>query len=529
MKLSHARSLPFSNGLSTRLSTRLALGFGLVLALLLSITALALERMQAMQVHTREIVEVGQQRLLQTQAMMNASNDAAVALFGFMLTSDEIDVKAQQELYDGAIKRYGAAEKAWQALLGQADPATTTQQKKLGDAASAALSFAHNISSMASAGGDLGAAFRSMDPRRVLSDWRQEIEVLVTLQRKSGEQTYEDAKSSFARARFLLALVAGLACVVGAAASWLILRSVTAPLRQAVAHAQRIATGDLSKGIEAHGDDEMGELLKALSRMQERLHAMVSVIRTCSEGMGTASSEIAQGNLDLSQRTEQTAGRLEQTASSMEQLTAAVQQTAGTAQTAKQLADSASVTAIEGGKVVGAVVTTMNAINASSKRIGDITGVIDAIAFQTNILALNAAVEAARAGEQGRGFAVVASEVRSLAQRSAAAAREIKDLIGASVGQVDEGSRLVQDAGSTMSEIVDSVHRVTDMIGAITAAAGEQSAGLAQVNGAVHELDQMTQQNAALVEESAAAAESLNQQAQRLAEAVQGFRIVASS
>ena len=504
------------------LSMRLAAGFGLVLVLLLAITALAFERMNTMQAHTRQIVEVAQQRLLHAQEMVNASNDAAVALFGFMLTSDDVDVKAQQDLYDAAIKRYAEAQKT---LEDSGDATLAEPLKKIADAGSAAQTFARNIGRMATSGGDVAASFRSMDPRRVLDDWRHEILAMVKLQQEASEQSYADAQAAFRRAQLVLGVVAALACAAGAGAALTILRSVTKPLRTAVAHAQRIATGDLSEHIVSSGEDEMAELLLALGEMQERLHAMVSLIRSCGAGMGTASSEIAQGNQDLSDRTEQTAGRLEQTASSLQVLTAAVQQTAGSALTAKQLADGASATASAGGEVVGKVVTTMDAIDRSSKKIGDIIGVIDGIAFQTNILALNAAVEAARAGEQGRGFAVVAGEVRSLAQRSATAAHEIKDLIDSSVSQVQQGTVLVRDAGGTMTEIVDSVRRVADMIGAITAASGAQSSGLAEVNTAIGELDRMTQQNAALVEQSAAAAASLQQQAERLGEAIQGFRI----
>jgi methyl-accepting chemotaxis protein len=252
---------------------------------------------------------------------------------------------------------------------------------------------------------------------------------------------------------------------------------------------------------------------------------MVGQVRSSTDNISTASTEIATGNLDLSQRTEQTASNLQQAASSMEQLTGTVKQSADSARQANQLASSAAEVAARGRAVVTQVVSTMDEINASSKKISDIIGVIDGIAFQTNILALNAAVEAARAGEQGRGFAVVASEVRSLAQRSADAAKEIKTLIGASVEKVDSGSRLVADAGQSMKDIVSSVQRVTDIIGEITAASTEQSDGIGQVNGSVVQLDKMTQQNAALVEESAAAAESLKDQAQRLATVVAAFRL----
>jgi methyl-accepting chemotaxis protein len=286
-----------------------------------------------------------------------------------------------------------------------------------------------------------------------------------------------------------------------------------------------IAEGDLNFHLDRSRQDEIGRLIDAVRHTRDSLGRMVTQVRQTADSIQVASTEVASGNADLSHRTEQTAGNLQKAASSMEELTATVGQTAESARTANQLASSAAEVAQRGGTVVAQVVTTMDEIHASSKKIADIIGVIDGIAFQTNILALNAAVEAARAGEQGRGFAVVASEVRSLAQRSAAAAREIKSLIGASVEKVGEGSRLVGDAGSTMSEIVSSVQRVSDIIGEITMATREQSSGLGQVNGAVVELDQMTQQNAALVEQSAAAAESLKDQAQRLAGVVSTFRL----
>jgi methyl-accepting chemotaxis protein len=268
-----------------------------------------------------------------------------------------------------------------------------------------------------------------------------------------------------------------------------------------------------------------GSIMDGLGQMVGSLRQLVSEVRHATDSIATASSEIAQGNTDLSQRTEQTASNLEETASSMEQLTSTVQQTSGSAQTASQLAGSAAEVAARGGSVVSEVVSTMGEINASSQKINDIIGVIDGIAFQTNILALNAAVEAARAGEQGRGFAVVASEVRNLAQRSAAAAKEIKGLIGASVQKVENGTRLVGEAGRTMDEIVGSVRRVSDIISEIHAATAEQSQGIAEVNQAVVQLDQMTQQNSALVEQSAAAATSMREQAQSLAQVVSVFRV----
>jgi methyl-accepting chemotaxis protein len=310
---------------------------------------------------------------------------------------------------------------------------------------------------------------------------------------------------------------------------WLTYRSVQAPIEEAKRLALRIAAHDLSNDPHIQGRDELADLLRSLLEMQGSLRQLVGQVRSSTDSINTASAEIATGNQDLSARTEQTASNLQQAASSMEQLTGTVKQSADSARQANQLASSAAEVAARGGSVVSQVVSTMDEINASSKKIADIIGVIDGIAFQTNILALNAAVEAARAGEQGRGFAVVAGEVRNLAQRSAEAAKEIKGLIGTSVDKVESGSKLVADAGQTMNEIVASVQRVTDIIGEITAAASEQSDGIGQVNTAVTQLDQMTQQNAALVEESAAAAESLKDQAVRLAQVVGTFRIDAST
>jgi methyl-accepting chemotaxis protein len=302
-------------------------------------------------------------------------------------------------------------------------------------------------------------------------------------------------------------------------------RSIRRPLDEVVRLTARIGQGDLSVSFDDTRHDEIGKVQNALREMCESLRALVSQVRSSADNISNASTEIAHGNEDLSRRTEQTASNLQQTASSMEELTGTVRQSADSARTANQLASSATAVAQRGGEVVSKVVATMDDINSSSKKIADIIGTIDGIAFQTNILALNAAVEAARAGEQGRGFAVVAGEVRTLAQRSASAAREIKGLIGASVEKVDSGSQLVRDAGSTMQEIVASVQRVTDIIGEITAAASEQSEGIGQVNHSVTELDTMTQQNAALVEQSAAAAESLKQQAHRLSGVVSAFRL----
>ena len=297
------------------------------------------------------------------------------------------------------------------------------------------------------------------------------------------------------------------------------------PLQEAGHHFDRIAGGDLTARIEARNTNEIGLLFAALKRMQESLTRTVSAVRRGVDEINVGSHEIAAGNTDLSSRTEQQAASLEETAASMEQLASTVKQNADNARQANQLAASASDVAERGGSAVSEVVTTMHGISASSRKISEIVSVIDGIAFQTNILALNAAVEAARAGEQGKGFAVVAGEVRSLAQRSAQAAKEIKGLIEDSVGKVGAGSQQVERAGATMQEIVASVKRVTDIMGEISAASEEQSSGIDQVNRAVSQMDEVTQQNAALVEEAAAAAGSLQEQAQRLAEAVAVFKI----
>jgi len=305
------------------------------------------------------------------------------------------------------------------------------------------------------------------------------------------------------------------------------MQSICQPLDQAQRVATAIMQGDLTQRISTVGRDELTQLMTALGGMQSALVRIVGEVRSSTDSIGTASAEIASGNQDLSTRTEQAASNLQQTASSLEQINGTVRQSADAARQASAMAVANAEVAVRGGHVVGQVVSTMDEINHSSKKISDIIGVIDGIAFQTNILALNAAVEAARAGEQGRGFAVVAAEVRNLAQRSAEAAKEIKGLIGTSVDKVDAGTRLVAEAGSTINEIVVNAEKVSAFISEITTAATEQSAGIGQVNTAVGQLDQMTQQNAALVEQSAAAAESLKDQATRLAEVVRVFRLQA--
>jgi methyl-accepting chemotaxis protein len=334
-----------------------------------------------------------------------------------------------------------------------------------------------------------------------------------------------DVAVSVERASYATFAVLLVGVVLGTVVAWLLVRAISGPLDEAMTIAIKVAEGDLTGQIEVHGNNEIGALLKALGKMKSNLAGIVAEVRSSTDTMSSASSEIAAGNMDLSARTADQADSLEKTASSMEQLTGTVKQNSDNAQQANQLAMSASEVATKGGIVVAQVVATMGSINESSKKIVDIIGVIDGIAFQTNILALNAAVEAARAGEHGRGFAVVASEVRNLAQRSAGAAKEIKELIGDSVNKVDSGAKLVDQAGATMQEIVSSIQRVTDIMGEITQASREQTSGLQQINEAISQMDTITQQNVALVEEAAGAAGSLQDQAQALATVVNVFKL----
>ena len=348
---------------------------------------------------------------------------------------------------------------------------------------------------------------------------------LITLQATVAQAEADAIKQGVQREQAVIAALLGLALVLGVSVCWWVVHTMRRSLAHAVALANRVAAGDLSEHPRSEGHDELAQLLQALGGMVESLRRVVGDVRQSSDSIAAGSAQIASGNADLSQRTEEQASKLQQTAASMEQLTSTVKQNSDTANEANQLASSASAAAAKGGVVVGQVVNTMEQIAASSKKIADIISVIDGIAFQTNILALNAAVEAARAGEQGRGFAVVAAEVRSLAQRSAHAAKEIKDLIGESVDKVQTGSKLVDDAGQSMAEIVQQVRRVTDLIAEISAASIEQTQGIGQVGAAVNQLDRVTQQNAALVEQSAAAADSLRQQAARLASVVGVFQL----
>jgi methyl-accepting chemotaxis protein len=361
---------------------------------------------------------------------------------------------------------------------------------------------------------DIGAALDPLAPR---------LAELTQLQVDVAAKTYAQSQAEYRATLWLAVLGAGLAIVLVAGTCWVLIASITGPLDRAVEFVARVGSGDLSSRLEVEGEDEFARLLADLSRMADSLQRTVGEVRRGSEAVMTASKEIAAGNSDLSLRTEKQAASLEQTAASMEELISTVRQNAENALQARHLAVTASQVAGKGGEVVSQVVRTMDSINTSSRKIVDIIGVIDGIAFQTNILALNAAVEAARAGEQGRGFAVVATEVRALAQRSGAAAKEIKALIEESVATVGQGGTLVGEAGATMSEIVASVQRVTDIIGEISAATHEQTVGIEQVNAAIAQIETVTQQNAALVEEASAAAQSMEHQASELGRSVSTF------
>ncbi|TFW28436.1 HAMP domain-containing protein [Massilia arenosa] len=360
--------------------------------------------------------------------------------------------------------------------------------------------------------------------------WQDEIRHYMEEQRKRGQQQAAEAANAYEKARTGMVVLTLCALAGGLAFAWFIARSIVQPLQQAVALAGTVAAGDLTGHMEVENSDrsETAQMLRALDEMNGSLRRIVAEVRGGTETISTASAEIASGNMNLSERTEQQASALEETTASMEDLAGTVRKNADHAEQASQLSRSASLIAAEGGSAVGKVVTTMEAIDSSSKRIVEIISVIDAIAFQTNILALNAAVEAARAGEQGRGFAVVAGEVRTLAQRSAAAARDIKDLIGQSADQVNAGTRVVAEAGETMKEVVNAIERVNTLVHEIASASQEQRSGIDEVQRAVTEMDHATQQNAALVEEVAATATSLQEQTAHLARVVSTFKVDAA-
>ncbi len=440
--------------------------------------------------------------------------------------SDAQRVGSQRTQWNEAVAQ---ARAALQALLAHGSAQTQAAAREVLAGLDGYAAAAEPVLAQVQAGQHTGfdAPDRLIEPARVrMAAAATQVDAMEKAMEAGIERTRAEFEAVTRQVQWAFAAVLVLAAAVIVPTTLLNSHSITAPVLQARDVARAIAAGDLTRPVQdGGGTDEPAELLRSLEQMRVVLAGLVGEVRQASHAIGVSSGEVAAGNTDLSSRTEQTASSLQQTASSMEQLTATVQQSASAAGQANQLATAAVDAARRGGTVVAQVVSTMDEINTSSHRIVDIIGTIDGIAFQTNILALNAAVEAARAGEQGRGFAVVAGEVRSLAQRSATAAREIKDLIGASVARVEDGTRQVQAAGGSMEEIVGGVQRVSDIIADISSTSREQSDGIGQVNSAVGHLDQMTQQNAALVEQSAAAAQSLQAQAQRLIEVVAAFRV----
>ncbi len=506
------------------IGTRLALGFAIVLSLLVALSAIAVWRMQSASAMTDHLIneKVRNERLIDEWAQVIHVNAARTTTA--WLAVDPADQKAVEDQMKKSSARATEVqdklvevlqEPAAKGLLGQV---LTTR---------AAYTAARASVFKGKAAGELESAkeIYSKDMVGKREAYLDALGKLSDAQRKALDETATLISAQYTSARNLLMALCAAAILVGTAFAFAITRSITGPIQEAVRVAETVSAGDLTSNIVVDSTDETGKLMAALKAMNDSLVGIVGQVRSGTDTISTASSEIASGNMDLSSRTEEQASSLEQTASSMEELTSTVKFNAENARQANQLAIAASQVATKGGAVVSEVVATMGSINDSSRKIVDIISVIDGIAFQTNILALNAAVEAARAGEQGRGFAVVASEVRNLAQRSAAAAKEIKTLIGDSVEKVDTGSRLVDQAGKTMAEVVASISRVTNIMNEITTASDEQRDGIEQVNQAITQMDAVTQQNAALVEQAAAAAASMQEQSARLSEVVGVFKL----
>ena len=515
----------FSN---MNIAKRLAAGFGIVGVLLLGSQTFGITMVSRVSAGTAELADRSIPNINATNAVLAEINDVAVALRNMMLDADPAD--RQKQLEEIAASRKAGQEQLGQLRKNLVRPDTVAVLDRMLAANDKYVQGQEELIRRIQAGDEQGArAFLKEVLRPALRDLKGAVNEQLVLQQQLADTRADDARATEASTRLLMLALALASLAVAILVAWWNTRSITRPLARALDVANTVAAGDLTSRIEVTSRDETGRLLQALKTMNENLVRTVTTVRTSTETIGTASGEVAAGNLDLSSRTEQQASSLEETASSMEELTSTVKQNADNARQANTLAEAASSVAERGGQVIGEVVGTMERINSSAGKIADIIGVIDGIAFQTNILALNAAVEAARAGEQGRGFAVVATEVRNLAQRSAAAAKEIKGLIGDSTEAVAAGSKLVNDAGATMSEIVDGVRRVTDIMSEITAASSEQTAGIEQINEAVAQMDQVTQQNAALVEQAAAASASMQEQTAKLAEAVSVFRIDGSA
>jgi methyl-accepting chemotaxis protein len=513
-----------------KVGTRLALGFALVLVLLVAVAVVGILRMAQIQDRLDHVVSVSNVSTGLVVEMRNNVSDRLASLRVLTLMTDPADMEPEIVKFKEQTAKYDAAQAKLAALFAtyanDQEKALLNQIKEHEATAMPAIGRATDLYLAANAMGATRVMIREVRP--VQRKWTDALNALSALEDKQNAQSKADAETAFANARNFMLVLLVLAVVIGIVAAVVITRSLLKQLGGEPAYTAKIAGsiahGDLSIVIDTKASDR-GSLLVEMKEMRNSLVGIVEQVRRGTETIGTASREIAAGNIDLSSRTELQASSLEKTASAMEQLTSTVKQNADSAREANALAATASDVARKGGDVVSQVVGTMGEINTSANKISDIIGVIDGIAFQTNILALNAAVEAARAGEQGRGFAVVASEVRNLAQRSAAAAKEIKTLIGDSVEKVERGSKLVGQAGVTMDEVVSSVKRVTDIMSEIANASAEQSAGIAQVNTSIIEMDSMTQQNAALVEQAAAASQSLQDQAGELARVVSIFKL----
>ena len=507
-----------------KIGARLGLGFGLLLALLAGLIIIGLINMASINASLVEIVESNNVKVDAVNDMRDAQRKVSIAVGNIVIMPDQAQKIEQDKAVAIAREDYAKAAKVLHKLVRREEgKALLAHIDSAGSEALPLMDKAKQLGLEGKTEDALHALLTEATP--AANKWQAALHEMLAHQEENNHKAELAAASDYARAKTLLIGLGILAGVLGIAISWLVSRSITVPMQKAVEIAQTVAAGDLTSQITTDGMDETGQLLTALKDMNAKLHDIVGQVRGGTDTIATASSQIAAGNMDLSSRTEEQASSLEETASSMEELTSTVKQNADNARQASALASSASDVASRGGAVVSQVVQTMGSINESAKKIVDIISVIDGIAFQTNILALNAAVEAARAGEQGRGFAVVAAEVRNLAQRSASAAKEIKTLISDSVEQVDAGSRLVDQAGATMNEVVESVRRVNDIISEITAASGEQSAGIEQINQAIIQMDTVTQQNASLVEEAAAAAESMQDQAKQLSDVVSIFKL----